>query len=358
MPRMFDILKHHALNEESGMLAKEGQGRGPGSKNKMPHGKENKDPSGPESFSLVSRKLISAVKNCGVDNAEKSKEVYDAAVMVVNDLLKKVRAGEGISSSLDAIHSVSDDIFNQLLLGDSLLSNTCVMRNGEYYLPYHIVNSLVLSSAIGINMGFNKSRLSHLGLAAIFSDLELDSLREVIDQARRLTADEYRAISSHVQKALRLTEGLACVSDAVKESIEMHHERINGKGYPRGLAWEEINPYAKIIGLADTYEALVNHRPYRRAMNAHDAVKHILTSLKDYFDPDVLRVFLNKMSIYPIGSIVKLDTHELAKVIGVKPGSPLRPVVMVIQDPDGEPARERNIIDLSKENLPAIVGPA
>jgi HD-GYP domain-containing protein (c-di-GMP phosphodiesterase class II) len=140
----------------------------------------------------------------------------------------------------------------------------------------------------------------------------------------------------------------------VKEAVQMHHERVNGKGYPRGIQQDSINPYAKIIGLVDTYEAMTNGRPYVEGMNAHKAVKFILSSLKGDFDEEVMKVFIDKMSVYPIGSIVRLDTRELARVVSVQPGSPLRPVVMVIRDANGEPVKERTIIDLSKQEFPSI----
>jgi HD-GYP domain-containing protein (c-di-GMP phosphodiesterase class II) len=147
-----------------------------------------------------------------------------------------------------------------------------------------------------------------------------------------------------------------CGNDnVVQEIIMMHHERADGYGYPRGIMSNEINIYAKIIGLVDTYESLTNKRPYRERMSAHKAVRFIIGSLKDYFDADVMKVFIDKMSVYPIGSIVRLDTQELARVISVQPGSPLRPVVMLIWDAFGGPAKERTIIDLSKQGFPFIL---
>ena len=89
-------------------------------------------------------------------------------------------------------------------------------------------------------------------------------------------------------------------------------------------------------------------------MSAHKAIRFLLANAKDYFDPDVLKVFINKMSVYPIGSIVRLDTQELARVISVEPGSPLRPVVMIIRDASDEPLKENIIIDLSSQDFPSI----
>jgi HD-GYP domain-containing protein (c-di-GMP phosphodiesterase class II) len=301
----------------------------------------------PEDHSLVSKKLIAEVKKHGVDNQEKAKEIYDSAVQAVKALLEKARIEEDITPYMEKISNLLDDIFNQLVLGDSILDNIYEQKNTEDNLAYHIVNTLLLSSVIGLNMGFNKSRLQHLGLAAIFCDIGVENLREI---------EEGQTVKNHIAKSLKLADRIEAIDEAVKEAIRMHHERVNGKGYPEGITAEQISPYAKIIGLVDTYEVMINKPSAGEGMNAHQALIFIIGSLKDYFDPDLMKVFINKMSIYPIGSTVRLDTQELARVISVQPGSPLRPVVMIISDPLGEPVKERVIIDLSQQDFPAIQG--
>lgn len=307
-----------------------------------------------EEYSLVSKKLIDAVRMHGVDSVTKAGEIYKNAVEAVKILLQKIRLKEDIELHMDKIYGVLDDIFNQLILGDNILENIYEKRKDEYHLPYHIVNVLLLSSVVGMSMGFNKSRLSHLGLASIFYDIGLDTLREVSGQPRKFTEEEHDLIKSHVSRSMKVVDKISAIDKAVKETIHMHHERTNGKGYPAHLKRDNIDPYAKILGLIDTYEAITNDRPYRERVNAHEAIRYILGDLKDSFDPDVLKIFINKMSIYPIGSIVKLDTQELARVTSVQPGFPLRPVVMIIRDASGKPVTERNIIDLSKQDFPAI----
>lgn len=307
-----------------------------------------------EDHSLMSKRLIEAVKQHGIDNIAKSEEIYKNTVEIVNVLLGKIRQGEDIAPYMDEIYEVLDDVFNQIILGDSILDNIYEKRKDVYYLPYHIVNVLLLSSVIGMSMGLNKSSLSHLGFASIFYDLGIDTMGNILSQPRKLTDVERDLVKSHIAKSLRIVDNISGINKTVRETIEMHHERINGNGYPAGIKADSINIYAKIIGLIDTYEAITNDRPHREGMNAHKAIRFILGPLKDYFAPEVMKVFINKMSIYPIGSIVKLNTHELARVISVQPGSPLRPVLIIIQDAFGKPLKERTIVDLSKQDFQTI----
>lgn len=307
-----------------------------------------------ENHSLVSQKLISAVKKHGVDDQEKAKEIYEDALETIKNLIMKIRIKENLEPSMNKIYELLDAVFNQLVLGDSLLDNIYENKKDDYYLPSHIVNVLILSTVLGLNMGFNKSRLSHLGLASIFYDMGMDALREITTQPRKLSDDEYYSIKTHISKSLEILEKNCTMNDVVKETIGMHHERVDKSGYPRGLKSDKINPYAKIIGLIDTYEALTHNRSHHEAMNTHKAVKFLISSLKDNFDSEVMKIFINKMSVYPVGSIVRLDSGELARVIGTRPGSPLRPIVILLRDSRGEAVKERTVIDLSKHDFPAI----
>lgn len=310
-----------------------------------------------EDHSLVSKKLISAVKRDGIDNQETTREIYKNAVDTVKTLISKIRNNEDLTQFMDEIYKLLDRIFNQLILGDNILDNIYEEKEADYFLPYHIVNMTILSLFLGINVGFNKSKIKNLGMASVFCDTGMDVMREMLSQPRKLTDEEFQIMNTHVGKSLFVIEKISSISDIVKETIQMHHERANGSGYPKALKSEEINIYAKIIGLVDTYEAMTHNRSYRERMNAHKTMKVLINNLKDNFDEDAIKLLIDKMSIYPIGSIVRLDTEEIARVISVRPGSPLRPVVMILKDAFGQPVRDRIIIDLSKVDSPSILSP-
>jgi HD-GYP domain-containing protein (c-di-GMP phosphodiesterase class II) len=255
---------------------------------------------------------------------------------------------------MEKLYDLLDTIFNQLVMGDNILFNLCEKTKEEASLPYHIVNVLILSSVIGLGMGFNKSRLSHLGMASIFYDVGIDSFKELAGAPRPLTIEERQTIKGHIGRSLEIAGKIGSINDVVIETIRMHHEKMNGNGYPAGLKGDNINPYAKIIGLADTYEAITHTRPHRDGMNTHKAVRLLIGSMKSDFDSDVMKIFINKMSVYPIGSIVTLDTDEVARVISVQPCSPLRPVIMILRDANGVNVKEKVVIDLSVQDFPAI----
>ena len=111
------------------------------------------------------------------------------------------------------------------------------------------------------------------------------------------------------------------------EGVLEHHEKINGKGYPIGLSGEKINPYAKVIAVADIYDALVTERPYKKPMTQRDAVEMIM-AMTDEIEINAMKSFLNSVILYPVGSTVQLSNGETAKVVENNMQYILRPKVV------------------------------
>jgi len=225
------------------------------------------------------------------------------------------------------------------------------------YLSCHIANVCILSLAIGLQMNFNKSRLHILGLAAILSDLLLLEVKGIIDLPRKLSEEEFKKVKKHSIRGVEIISELGERYRELKVIVAQHHERIDGSGYPLGLKGDEINIYAKIIGLADTYEAMIHNRPCPGLKLPHQALKEILASLSTFFDPDIIKALVQKISIYPVGSFVKLSNTEIAKVISSNFTSPLRPTVLVVLDKDGKHLKESKTLDLIRSDGIHVIEP-
>ena len=135
------------------------------------------------------------------------------------------------------------------------------------------------------------------------------------------------------------------------------HERADGSGYPRGLKGEEIHDYASIIGLVDIYSAMIKDRPYRDRIEQNRAVRDIIAStIKGKFPVKIVKVFLNQISFFPLGSYVKLNDRSVGRVTDTDPGFPLRPTVEIIYDSLGGKLQKPRIVDLSQQILLYITG--
>jgi len=128
-----------------------------------------------------------------------------------------------------------------------------------------------------------------------------------------------------------------------------HHEQYDGKGYPRGLKGNQINEYSRIASIADCYEAQIVQRSYRKKQLFYHAMKDLLASGVNKFDPVILRTFLSKMSVYPIGSLVQLNDGCIGLVIGSVPEKPLRPIIKLIFDKNQNKITKHIILNLLTE---------
>ena len=111
-----------------------------------------------------------------------------------------------------------------------------------------------------------------------------------------------------------------------------HHEKYDGTGYPRGLAGTDIHEYSRIVSIADVYDAVTSDRPYRKALLPHEAYELMLFNGSQHFDPMILPLFLQRIAIYPVGTVVRLNNGDIGVVTSVPPEMPLRPTLRLILD--------------------------
>jgi HD-GYP domain-containing protein (c-di-GMP phosphodiesterase class II) len=134
-----------------------------------------------------------------------------------------------------------------------------------------------------------------------------------------------------------------------------HHERENGQGYPQGLRGNEINELAKIIGLLDSYEAMTHSRPYRKALGPSFSAKELLKTKHAAYSPNVIKAFLREISLYPVGSYVRLNNRAVAEVVETNQNHPLRPTVRILFDGEGNEVVDDVVIRLEHNPLFFIV---
>jgi hypothetical protein len=196
----------------------------------------------------------------------------------------------------------------------------------------------------------SKGELMHLFNDMIFRNLE--SRKETV-----IVIDEAQAIEDIKQHPLRSAEIVRPIfSERIASVIMDVHERENGQGYPRGIPGAEINLWAKIIAVVDAFEALTHPRIFRPAYSPYEAIKMIIKKKDVLFDDMVVKRFIDFMSIYPVGSLVKLNSGEVAIVTAGSTASPTRPVVKVILNENKEVEEANTVIDLVEREFVYITG--
>jgi len=252
--------------------------------------------------------------------------------------------------NIDATMQVAKDIVGQILHSDTISLDMVDLRTFDDYTYRHSVNVAVLSTIIGMGMGLNQSELNDVCIGAIFHDMgKLMIDGDIINKQGRLTKEEFRLIKMHPQLSLELLTNRWNVSVEAKEAILCHHENDDGSGYPRGLQKDEIPLYARIIHVADVYDALTSKRPYKDPYTPSESIEYLMGGCNILFDEAVVRAFLKWVPVYPKGVVVKLSDGREA-IVCENTKNPIRPKVRL---------RTGEVLDLGdvSKNLALTINP-
>jgi HD-GYP domain-containing protein (c-di-GMP phosphodiesterase class II) len=195
------------------------------------------------------------------------------------------------------------------------------------------INTAILSSLVAQELKLPHHRVLHIIIGALLHDAGMLRLpKEITDKRGGLSDEEFEKMKSHPLLAYRIVIKEMNYPDEVGSIVLHHHERWDGDGYPYRLAGDKIDIGARIVSIADAFEAMVSPKPYRNSMLPYQAMKNLLADNSRRFDPNILKIFTLTIGIYPIGSIVKLNNGTIARVADVRTDAPLRPKLQTLVD--------------------------
>ncbi len=248
-------------------------------------------------------------------------------------LVKKTMNNYQFSPLMDVteVKTVVNKILDELLSNNDILFNLSQIRSVDDYTFEHSVNVCILSLITGIGLGFDQHRLRELGIGAMLHDIgKLCIPREILKKPMQLTVEEFEEIKKHTVLGYELLKKSGQV-DLVSAYIAFgHHERYDGSGYPLQLKNENIQICARIVAVADVYDALTSDRVYRKKLKPNEVYEYITTLGIHHFDPRVIESFVKYVSIYPVGTGVLLNTKERGIVLRDNKHAPTRPVVRIV----------------------------
>lgn len=240
-------------------------------------------------------------------------------------------------------------------LTDEVIKNRGAMihltdiRSRDGYTFGHSVNVCVLSTLTGVKLGYTLPQLRELALGALLHDTgKMLIPKEILVKPGPLTGEERKIMEQHPDHGfdiLRRQSEIPLISSHV---ALQHHEKFDGTGYTRHMGGVTIHQYARIVAIADVYDAITSDRPYKEGTLPHEAYEIMMSLANTHFDPVILRTFLSQIAIYPLDSVVRLNTGEIALVIKVIAGLQTRPVLKVIVDAEGRRQSDGAEIDLTK----------
>lgn len=277
-------------------------------------------------------------------------EVHSNACIVVDKTYNSIRKDMTVDFS-EIVKSV-DEIINLIEKnGNVFLFLNGLEDTGHNYLVSHSVNVTFYSILIAQALNYDRQKQLEIGMGTILIDAGMTKVPVYITHKQsNLTENEYQMIKAHPLHGYKSLVAFPEINEKIANISLQHHEQFDGLGYPRGLKGKEIDEYARIASIADSYEAQISSRTYREKVGAYHAMKELLASGVKKFDPDILKVFLSRMSVYPIGSLVELNDNTTGLVIGSVKGKPLRPTIKLIFDENKMKIEETRIVNLVNDS--------
>ncbi|MGI6160686.1 MAG: HD-GYP domain-containing protein [Christensenellales bacterium] len=231
------------------------------------------------------------------------------------------------------IHIIAKEMVSQVLEKKHLVVNIINLRSYDDYTFSHCVNVAVIAAVIGAALGLDKNELCSLSVGALLHDIgKMMVPKEIINKKGRLTGEEYAVMKQHCRLGYEYLSPLDSLSDAARLSSLIHHEYFNGTGYPNKLSGNDIHLFGRIICVSDIFDTLTSDRPYRKALNASDAMEYIMSGYGTMFEPAIVDAFTRKIAPYPVGSLIRLSTGDTAIVVENFESAGLRPKVRIIRD--------------------------
>ena len=236
------------------------------------------------------------------------------------------------------------------------LVQTVLQHDTGDYLVKNAVGVAIVSVKIAEALRYEAAKLEQVALAGLLHDLGMFALPDsLVYKTETLTDGELQQVREHSQHGIRLLKDVEVTYPWVEKVIIQEHERWDGSGYPNKLAGNQIDEVALIIGLADVFDALMSARPYRSGVLPHRAIRALLVNGKTVFPHHLLKALADQLSIYPLGTTVRLNTGETGVVSQLNRQYPLRPVLQVSRQAALGHAPVMKMVDLRAETSVHIV---
>lgn len=214
----------------------------------------------------------------------------------------------------------------------------------------HSLNVCILALTFGAHLGLEREELEHIGLGALLHDTgKLFMPAEIRDKAGALTDAEWAIAQRHPRDGYDILVEKGDFPGPVLDIVRLHHERLDGSGYPFGRVGVELPLHVRVVALANAYDSLTSERVYRAAMPADKALQQLYNGADGTFGSRLVQEFIRCVGIYPAGSLVELDNGAAGVVLGSRPDARIQPTVLLVRTPTGEHYRKRVVLNLAAE---------
>lgn len=276
-----------------------------------------------------------------------AREVHDESRAYVNHLFDDVRAGKAVNVS--GARAVVRAMVDSILRNPDALALLSNLKDKNEHSVAHSINVCILCLAFGRFLGMPKELLHELGMGALLHDIgEMRVPEEILENPGLLSKEDNQVLQTHTDHGQTILSGTKGIPPSAIEIAQNHHERLNGKGYPRGIVGDDIGYLTKIVAIVDVYDSVTTPHTSKPSLSTTDALKNMYDWRNSLFDSDLVEQFIQCLGIYPIGSVVELNTGEVGIVISISVEQRLLPKLMLVRTAEKKPYLPPRIINLAQ----------
>jgi len=275
----------------------------------------------------------------------RAEEVYQGTDATLEMISDQVANGEKIN--LQRLGGAIENMVESTVANPDALLWVARIRAEDSATYAHGVKVAIYLLQLGRHLGFPPAQLANLGTLGLLLDLgKIKVDRDLLMKPGKLTPAEFDVVKGHVDLGIAALDESGTIDPEVRVGIMQHHERLDGSGYPQGLAGPAISIYGRMAAIADSFAALTSLRPYAEPLPAYDALKILYGHAGTLYHAPLIEQFVQAIGVFPAGSLVELTTGEIATVLAHNRVRRLEPRVLVLTAADKTPLREPLPLDL------------
>lgn len=279
-----------------------------------------------------------------------ARPLYAEAVVFAREAIESARTGA--PPDMNAARILAERLHTSLLQGNLLLIRALEPYK-RFEIETHCVNVAIFGGKIALGLDFALDRTLQVIQAGLLHDIGMARLPDrILEKEGPLTDEEREEMRQHPILGAETIAQLGTGFDWLQKAIRQEHERIRGQGYPDGLAHDQIDDIAQILGVADVFEACSHARAYRSPFTAFEALEKVIAMRDEQFDRRIVDALANEISVFPLDSYVKLSTGSIGRVVATNPGNLMRPIVEVLWNAAWAPLADPEVVAL--EQAPEI----
>ena len=286
-------------------------------------GEDEEEPDA-EVISPIAQKNIAVLRTEDRSKVTLSSSVRERIAQGIQYIYNNTNTDEMVSATA----SIADDLLSAINENDAIAIDISALKTSDEYTFKHSVDVATISMIIAKQQVKRARDVHDIGIAGLIHDIGKTKIPlSILNKPGRLNDKEFAIMKQHAVYSYQMIKDKPEFTPEICLGVLQHHEKINGKGYPMGVNSDMLSPYARILAVADIYDALVTERPYKSAYSQRDAVEMIMSMTME-LDIDAMKSFLESMILYPVDSVVELSNGEKAKVVKNNPHYILRPTVV------------------------------